>query len=52
MLEFQEFWWEEGLDYFKELPDSFGFVKVEEPQKHDVIIFNIMSTVEIIVVYI
>lgn len=45
MLEFQEFWWEEGLDYFKELPDSFGFVKVEEPQKHDVIIFNIMSTV-------
>jgi len=45
MLEFEDDWWESGLDYFKDLPDSFGFVKVEEPQKHDVIIFNILSPV-------
>ena len=45
MLEFEDDWWEKGLNYFKDLPDSFGFIKVEEPQKHDVIIFNVFSSV-------
>ena len=45
MLEFEDDWWEKGLNYFKDLPDSFGFQKVSSPQKHDVIIFNMMSPI-------
>tara|TARA_B100001057_G_scaffold323533_1_gene323763 strand:+ start:1186 stop:1893 length:708 start_codon:yes stop_codon:yes gene_type:complete len=45
MLEFEYDWWENGLDYFGDLYESFGFVKVEEPQRHDGIMFQVMGGV-------
>ena len=43
MLEFEDDWWEKGLNYFDDLYESFGFVKVKEPQEHDGIVFKVMA---------
>ena len=45
MLKFEYDWWEKGLDYFGDLYESFGFVKVEEPQLHDGIMFQVVGDV-------
>ena len=45
MLKFEYDWWEKGLNYFDDLYKSFGFVKVEEPQTHDVILFQVTGGV-------
>lgn len=45
MLEFEDDWWEKGLNYFEDLYESFGFVKVEKPQKHDGILFTVMGNI-------
>ena len=43
---FEDDWWEKGLDYFtKEYISSWGFQKVNEPQKGDLLIFNVESVV-------
>ena len=34
-----------GLNYFDDLFDAFGFYEVEEPQEHDVILFNVMCEI-------
>lgn len=44
-LNFEDDWWEKGLNYFDDLFDSFGFVEVEEPKINDVIIFNVYSQI-------
>lgn len=42
---FEENWWNKGLDYFKDLYESFGFVQVDSPQKHDIIVFKMLAQV-------
>jgi len=42
---FEDNWYDKGLNYFDDLFESFGFVEVEQPQKHDGIIFNIFCNV-------
>ena len=42
---FEDDWWDKGLNYFDTLFESFGFVEVESPQKHDGIIFNVFCNV-------
>lgn len=44
-IEFEDNWWLKGLNYFDDLYDSFGFIEVEEPKEHDVIIFSVLSKV-------
>ena len=45
MLQFEDDWWEKGLNYFGDLYESFGFEKVETPEKHDGIMFQVMAQV-------
>ena len=45
MLKFEYDWWDKDLDYFGDLYESFGFIKVEEPQTHDVILFQVTGGV-------
>ena len=42
-MKFKDDWWEEGLNYFDDLFDRFGFIEVEEPQRGDIIIFKIYN---------
>ena len=42
---FEDNWWDKGLNYFDDLFESFGFVEVEKPQKHDGIIFSVFCNV-------
>ena len=42
---FEENWWNKGLNYFKDLYESFGFVQVDSPQKHDIIVFKMLAQV-------
>jgi proteasome lid subunit RPN8/RPN11 len=43
---FEDDWWEKGLDYFnEEYICSWGFKKVQEPTKGDLLIFNVDSLV-------
>lgn len=43
---FEDDWWEKGLDYFnEEYICSWGFKKVEEPKKGDLLIFKVESSV-------
>ena len=43
---FEDDWWEKGLNYFTEdYINSWGFSKVTEPQKGDLLIFNVESIV-------
>jgi len=44
-IEFEDDWWEKGLNYFDDLYESFGFIEVEEPEVHDVITFNVYSNI-------
>lgn len=44
-IPFEDNWWLKGLNYFDDLFDAFGFVEVEQPQKHDGIIFQIYGEV-------
>ena len=44
-LKFEDDWWDKGLNYFDDLFDVFGFYEVEEPQEHDVILFNVMCEI-------
>lgn len=43
VMQFKNDWWEQGLNYFDDLFEKFGFIEVEEPQKGDVVIFKIRS---------
>jgi proteasome lid subunit RPN8/RPN11 len=43
---FEDDWWEKGLDYFsEEYIKEYGFQKVEEPQKGDLLIFAVESNI-------
>lgn len=43
---FEDDWWEKGLDYFNdEVLGQWGFRRVEEAQKNDILIFNVNSEV-------
>ena len=42
---FEDDWWENGLNYFDDLFEDFGFIEVEEPQKNDIIVFSIRSNI-------
>ena len=44
-IEFEDNWWDKGLNYFVDLVEPFGFVEVDTPQKGDVILFQIYGTV-------
>ena len=44
-MKFKDDWWEEGLNYFDDLFDKFGFIEVEEPQRGDIIIFKIYNNI-------
>jgi proteasome lid subunit RPN8/RPN11 len=42
---FQDNWWDEGLNYFDDLFDAFGFEEVDTPKIGDGIIFKVFSHV-------
>lgn len=42
---FEDNFEEKGINYFDELFESFGFVEVDKPQKHDGIIFSVYSNI-------
>jgi proteasome lid subunit RPN8/RPN11 len=43
---FEDDWWEKGLNYFSEqYITTYGFIKVEEPQKGDLLIFAVENNV-------
>lgn len=43
---FEDNWWEKGIDYFtEEYISTWGFTKVDSPQKGDLLIFTIRSSV-------
>lgn len=42
---FEDDWWDKGLNYFDDLFESFGFVEVDTPKKHDGIIFSVFSNI-------
>lgn len=44
-IPFEDDFWLKGINYFDELQESFGFVTVEEPQPHDMVIFNVISDI-------
>jgi len=44
-IPFEDNFWEKGINYFDDLQHTFGFVTVEEPKEHDMIIFNVMSDI-------
>ena len=45
-INFEDDWWNLGLDYFGDLGTAFGFVEVEQPQKGDVVLFKVFCNVE------
>lgn len=44
-IPFEDDFWQKGINYFDDLQDSFGFVTVDTPQPHDMIIFSVMSSI-------
>ena len=44
-MKFKDDWWEDGLNYFDDLFNKFGFIEVEEPQRGDIIIFKIYNNI-------
>ena len=44
-IPFEDDWWLKGLNYFDDLVEPFGFVDVEQPEKHDMIIFQVFCEV-------
>lgn len=44
-IEFEDNWWDKGLNYFKDCVEPFGFVEVEEPKIGDMIIFRVHGSV-------
>jgi proteasome lid subunit RPN8/RPN11 len=44
-IPFEDDFWLKGINYFDDLQDAFGFVTVDEPQEHDMIIFNVISDI-------
>ena len=45
LLNFQQNWWENNLNYFDDLFSDFGFEEVSSPQKGDVILFSVRANV-------
>ena len=45
-IQFEDDWWEQGLDYFGDLFENFGFEEVEDPQIGDGILFKVFCNVE------
>ena len=45
LLNFEQNWWENNLNYFDDLFTDFGFKEVSSPQKGDVILFSIRAKV-------
>jgi len=45
LLDFEDDWWMKGLNYFDDYFTDFGFVEAESPEKGDVILFSVRSTV-------
>lgn len=44
-MDFKDFWWENGLDYFNQYYKDFGFIEVTSPKPGDGIIFAVRSNV-------
>lgn len=44
-MPFVDNFWEKGYNYFDDLQEEYGFVTVSSPQKHDLIFFNVMSSI-------
>lgn len=44
-IEFEDDFWEYGIDYFNDLQESFGFVEVDQPKEHDLIFFSVMAPI-------
>lgn len=45
LLDFEQNWWENNLNYFDDLFTDFGFEEVSNPQEGDVILFSIRANV-------
>ena len=45
IIQFKDNWWEDGLNYFDDLFEEFGFVEVEEPEFGDLIFFKVYNSV-------
>lgn len=45
-IKFEDDWWDQGLDYFGDLFENFGFEEVEDPQVGDGILFQVYCNVE------
>ena len=45
-IQCEDDWWEQGLDYFGDLFENFGFEEVEDPQIGDGILFKVFCNVE------
>lgn len=43
VLDFQDNWWEKGLNYFDDYFEQFGFKEVQSPEKHDAVLFSVRS---------
>ena len=44
-INFEDNWWNKGLNYFDDLYEAFGWYEVETPQEHDMIIFSVLSNI-------
>mgnify|MGYP003115042671 CR=1 FL=1 len=45
-IDWEDDWWEKGLNYFEDMIEPFGFYEVDQVQEHDVILFKIQAPVE------
>ena len=45
-IQFEDDWWDQGLDYFGDLLENFGFEEVHEPEIGDGILFQVFCNVE------
>lgn len=45
ILDFKDNWWEEGLNYFDDHFQEFGFKEVTRPEKHDAVLFSVRSQI-------
>jgi len=45
-IQFEDDWWDQGLDYFGDLFENFGFEEVQEPEIGDGILFQVFCNVE------
>ena len=44
-IEFEDNWWDKGLNYFEDCVEPFGFKDVDTPQKGDMIIFKVYGNI-------